>query len=147
MAVIARMAPQDYHRFHSPVNATISSELTNFRGEDGYTYYTAGAQLVTKEFDVYSSNRRAYYILDSPQFGLIAYIAVGGTCVGAIEWTVAQNDPLIKGQDMGYFQFGGSTVILLFQHNRIRFDSDLLLNSANRLETFVRLGDHIGVAV
>jgi phosphatidylserine decarboxylase len=44
----------------------------------------------------------------------------------------------------GYFAFGGSTIILLFPVDRIKFDEDLLNNSEDKLETLVRVGDRIG---
>lgn len=55
-------------------------------------------------------------------------------------------DEIKKGEEYGYFSFGGSTCICLFEPNKIQLDSDLLANSARPLETLVRMGTQIGVA-
>lgn len=52
---------------------------------------------------------------------------------------------LRKGDELGYFAYGGSTCILLFKKGAVKFDEDLLRNSKKGLETLVRMGEHIGV--
>lgn len=64
--------------------------------------------------------------------------------VGSINFTKAPNDEIKKGDELGYFAFGGSTIIVLFQHNIIKFDSDLVANSLKPIETLVKMGDSIG---
>jgi phosphatidylserine decarboxylase len=44
----------------------------------------------------------------------------------------------------GYFAFGGSTILLLFQKNKITFDPDLVENSSKCLETIVKVGNSLG---
>lgn len=70
--------------------------------------------------------------------------------VGAIEW---DNDPsgpsgpvsFKKGDDLGCFKYGGSTVILIFpEEANVKFDEDLVRSSEGKLETVVRVGEHIG---
>jgi phosphatidylserine decarboxylase len=46
----------------------------------------------------------------------------------------------------GQFAFGGSCVITLWQHGRIRFDADIGGQSAPCLETYARMGDRLGEA-
>ena len=49
-----------------------------------------------------------------------------------------------KGQEKGWFEFGGSTIILLLQHGKVRLDYDLIENTENGYETVVRMGERIG---
>jgi phosphatidylserine decarboxylase len=46
--------------------------------------------------------------------------------------------------EKGMFKFGGSTVILVMETDKINFDRDLIENSARSLETLVRCGEKIG---
>ena len=52
--------------------------------------------------------------------------------------------PVKKGQEKGWFEFGGSTIILLLQHGKVRLDYDLIENTENGYETVVRMGERIG---
>ena len=47
-------------------------------------------------------------------------------------------------EEKGYFEFGGSTIVLLIQHGKVRLDADLVENSENGYETIVRMGERIG---
>ena len=51
---------------------------------------------------------------------------------------------VVRGQEKGYFQFGGSTVVLLVQPGRVDIDADILENSLSNIETIVRMGEKIG---
>jgi phosphatidylserine decarboxylase len=51
-----------------------------------------------------------------------------------------------KGDEKGLFAFGGSCVITLFQHSRIRFDADIVEQSAQFIETYAKMGDRLGEA-
>jgi len=140
--VIFRLAPQDYHRFHSPVNATVES-ITRIDG----TYYTVNPIAVRRDVDVYTENVRLRIILNSPEFGKIIYMAVGATLVGSIINTKKVNEKVKKGEELGYFAFGGSTVICLFKENSIKFSDDLLTNSSKPLETLVKVGQPLGTSL
>lgn len=76
-------------------------------------------------------------------------MGVGATCVGAIELgpNVFQGNTVNKGDQLGFFKFGGSTVLVLFKPNAVNFDSDLLFNSQYNVETFVLVGSQIGRTV
>ena len=52
-----------------------------------------------------------------------------------------------KGDELGYFQFGGSTLVVVFEPGRINFDKDLVANSEEALETLVRVGMQVATAV
>ncbi|CAI4280970.1 CBM_collapsed_G0002120.mRNA.1.CDS.1 [Saccharomyces cerevisiae] len=136
---IFRLAPQDYHRFHSPCNGTIGKPVY----VDG-EYYTVNPMAVRSELDVFGENIRVIIPIDSPQFGKLLYIPIGAMMVGSILLTCKENDVVESGQELGYFKFGGSTIIIIIPHNNFMFDSDLVKNSSERIETLVKVGMSIG---
>ncbi|XP_028202202.1 phosphatidylserine decarboxylase proenzyme 2-like isoform X3 [Glycine soja] len=76
----------------------------------------------------------------------VAFVAIGATMVGSITFTKKKGDYVKKGDEFGYFSFGGSTVICVFEKNSIAIDEDLLANSARSLETLVSVGMRLGVS-
>lgn len=139
--VIARLAPQDYHRFHVPCNG----RLLPFTPIDG-TYYTVNPVAINTSVDVYTENKRVVCPIESPEFGLVTFVAIGATMVGSIHFTTSAGQTVVKGDEHGYFAFGGSTVLVLIEPGRIEFDADLLANSAKPLETLVKMGVSLGRA-
>jgi len=141
--VIARLAPQDYHRFHTPVDGKIK-KLRNYTGQ----LFTVNPIAIRENVDVYTENKRVSCLIDTPQFGEVLYIAVGATMVGSISYTVFEGQNVKRGDEMGFFAFGGSTILVLFKKGTIQFDQDLLVNSNTPIETLVSMGkDPIGVAL
>ncbi|KAJ7899839.1 phosphatidylserine decarboxylase-domain-containing protein [Mycena leptocephala] len=136
---IFRLAPQDYHRFHVPVDGTIGN-MTYIAGE----YYTVNPQAIRTALDVYGENARKIVPIDSPQFGRVMAVCVGAMMVGSIETTVKEGETVKRGQELGYFAFGGSTIVLLFEKDVVEWDEDLLVNGRASLETLVRVGMGIG---
>ncbi|KAF8055577.1 phosphatidylserine decarboxylase-domain-containing protein [Lyophyllum atratum] len=136
---IFRLAPQDYHRFHSPVEGRIGP-MTVISGE----YYTVNPQAIRSSLDVYGENVRKIVPIDSPHFGRVMAVCIGAMMVGSIKTTVNEGDYVQKGQEFGYFAFGGSTIVVLFEKDRVEWDEDLLINGRAALETLVRVGMGIG---
>ncbi|CCA67123.1 related to phosphatidylserine decarboxylase proenzyme 2 precursor [Serendipita indica DSM 11827] len=126
---IFRLAPQDYHRFHSPVNATIES-IKNLPGE----YYTVNPQAVNQNLDVFTGNRRDVCILNAvvsnttpPKTVPVAFVAIGALLVGAVGWSFKVGDSIQRGDDLGWFQYGGSTVVCVFaEEAKVTWDDDLI---------------------
>lgn len=137
--VVCRLAPQDYHRFHSPVDGTIVS-LYEIPG----TYYTVNPMAVRGKTDVFTENRRTVCLIDSPIFGKVTLVAIGAMMVGSIRFTCVPGQSISRMDELGYFAFGGSTVVVLFPQDSIQFDKDLLENSNQQLETLIKMGDSIG---
>ena len=77
----------------------------------------------------------------------VAFICVGATLVGSIVHTHQLQQPFSKGDEFGYFQFGGSTTILLFQSGRIEYDADLLQHSGSSVEVLLKMGERVGRAL
>jgi len=138
---IFRLAPQDYHRFHTPVDGTVAS-ITEIPGD----YYTVNPMAVKSNLDVFTENKRVVTVFDSEKYGKVAFVSVGALMVGSINFTGASKvgNVLKKGDEVGYFAFGGSTIITVFQKDKVKFDDDLVKNSKNSLESLVRMGEHVG---
>jgi len=137
--VIARLAPQDYHRYHFPV----SGQLGDFINQ-GNSLYTVNPIAIRSSIDVYSANKRVSVLMNNKTFGSVMYITVGATMVGSVVLTSTPQSFVQKGDEHGYFAFGGSTILLLFQKGVVEFDQDLLLNSQVMMETLVKVGTRIG---
>jgi len=136
--LVIRLSPIDYHRFHFPVSGTLSQ---NQKIEGGY--YSVNPLALRKKTEIFCLNKREYTILSNPLFGDVIMAEVGATMVGGIEQTY-KGSSVNKGDEKGYFKFGGSTVVLLFEKSRINIDEDLLINTVKGYETTVKMGERIG---
>ncbi|KAM1225716.1 hypothetical protein ACFX13_045151 [Malus domestica] len=140
--VIFRLAPQDYHRFHFPVSGTIQ-KIVNIPG----CLYTVNPIAVNSKYcNVFTENKRVVSIISTAEFGKVAFVAIGATMVGSVTFSKKEGDHIKKGEEFGYFSFGGSTVICVFEKDAIEIDEDLLSNSARSLETLVSVGMKLGVS-
>jgi len=137
--VIVRLCPTDYHRYHFPVTGTV----INKKEIDG-DYYSVSPIALKKRIEIFCLNKRNYCEIKTQNFDNIIMSEVGATMVGSMVYTF-NNYNIEKGQERGYFKFGGSTVVLFFKNNQITIDKDLLLNTKNKLETEVEMGERIGV--
>ena len=137
--LIARLAPADYHRFHFPADGKISAS----KKIDGY-YYSISPLALKKSMEIFCQNLREYSILSTSSYGDILISEVGATMVGGITQTYTSNSEIKKGDEKGYFSFGGSTLILLFEKDKITFDQDLIQNTKNAFETSIKIGESIG---
>lgn len=136
---IFRLAPQDYHRFHCPVDGKIKS-IKYIDGE----YYTVNPMAIRSELDVFGENIRSIISIETEHFGTVVMVPVGAMMVGSTILTKNVGDEVKRGEEMGYFKFGGSTVVLLFDKTKFQFDSDLINNSKSCIETLIRVGQSIG---
>lgn len=144
--VIARLAPHDYHRFHF----VDSGKICYYYRIRGRLHSVNPIALSTKG-DILCTNQRDVTIQETDNFGLIAYIEIGAMTVGKIIQSFhTGNHPSgifpYRGEEKGYFQYGGSTVVLLGQGGRWTPDKEILECTKRRLETFVELGTSIAVA-
>lgn len=139
--VIARLCPTDYHRFHFPCNgiALIPKPING---------YLNAVNLVSlkNNIDVFSENKRALTLLNTEKFGQVVFAEVGAVCVGSIVQTFTLGTLFKKGDEKGYFAFGGSSIVLLFEENRIQLDKDLL-NAPPYLEMRCEFGQTLGSAL
>ena len=136
--LIIRLAPVDYHRFHFPVSGNITPNK-KIEGD----YYSVNPFALRKKAEIFCLNKREYTILSNPLFGDVVMAEVGATMVGSIVQTF-KGSSVNKGEEKGFFKFGGSTVVLLFKKSKIQIDEDLLTNTAKGYETTVKMGERIG---
>ncbi|ELR04183.1 hypothetical protein GMDG_06605 [Pseudogymnoascus destructans 20631-21] len=136
---IFRLAPQDYHRFHIPVDGVMGTPKT-IEGE----YYTVNPMAIRSALDVYGENVRVVVPIDSVDHGRVMVICVGAMMVGSTVITRKKGETVKRAEELGYFKFGGSTLLVLFEPSAMRFDDDLVDNSNGALETLVRVGMSIG---
>jgi len=137
--VIARLNPTDYHRFHFPVGGLAASAQCI-----GGPLFSVNPFALVKRFSILWENKRMITKIRSEFFGEVCMAEIGATCVGSIHQTFRPDSRVQKGEEKGYFSFGGSCVILLFEKGRIRFDADLLENSSRNLETKCLFGTSLG---
>ncbi|GAA5933666.1 hypothetical protein JCM10213_008562 [Rhodosporidiobolus nylandii] len=138
---IFRLAPQDYHRYHSPVDG-IMGKHDYISGQ----YYTVNPMAIRSAISVYTENVRLVASIDSPIFGEVMNVWVGAMMVASIQMTKKEGEEVKRGDEVGYFAFGGSTIVVAFKPNTVQFDSDLLENSKHSVETLIRVGTRIGRA-
>ncbi|KAJ3986296.1 phosphatidylserine decarboxylase-domain-containing protein [Lentinula detonsa] len=142
---IFRLAPADYHRFHCPIDGVVG-EITNVPGQ----YYTVNPQAVNEpKFDVFTANvRSVLYLTHSATGKRVAFVAIGALLVGSIVWTkgAEKGTEVRKGEELGYFAYGGSTVVALFPKGVVEFDQDLVKNSEEPVETLVKVGSSLGTS-
>ncbi len=137
--VIARLNPTDYHRFHFPI-AGVPTPPELIRGP----LFSVNPFALSKRFSILWENKRMMTLIQSAAFGEVCMVEIGATCVGSIHQRFCPNRPVHKGDEKGYFSFGGSCVIVLFEKDRIVFDADLVENSMRNLETRCLFGTSFG---
>lgn len=138
--LIVRLAPADYHRFHFPASGLIS-ESKEIKGR----YFSVSPMALRESLEIFCRNLRVYSTLKTKDFGDILISEVGATMVGSIIQTYTNNTEVKSGDEKGYFAFGGSTLVLFFEKNTVRFSPDLLKNTKNGFETAIKMGENVGV--
>lgn len=139
MCLIFRLAPTDYHRYAYP-DAGAQEAAVKIPGVLHTVHPIAAGS------KVYRRNTRQYNVLHTAHFGKILQMEVGALLVGRIVNHCDGAAKFDKLQEKGYFEYGGSTVIVLCQKDAVRIDDDILEYSARGIETKVRLGERIGEA-
>ncbi|KAB8076563.1 phosphatidylserine decarboxylase-domain-containing protein [Aspergillus leporis] len=136
-----RLSPQDYHRFHSPVEGTVKW----FKQIPGY-YYQVDPVALQSSVNVLTENARCCVALESKEFGDVLFVAIGATDVGTVEIHehIREGHRVEKGDEIGLFQFGGSSIIVAFEQGRIQFDEDLEKLSHQKIMVDVEVGMSMG---
>lgn len=137
--VIARLCPTDYHRFHFPCEG-VPGKAQLING----SLFSVNPWALKHNIGILTENKRVITPFSTKKFGEILYLEIGATNVGSILQTYSPDHPVQKGDEKGYFSFGGSCIILLFEEGKIVFDEDLVRNSAQKVETRGLLGQSLG---
>lgn len=138
--MILRLCPTDYHRFHF-FDSGVCEQTRKIEGH----YYSVNPVALQKVQKLFCQNKREWSIFHSNNFGEVVYVEVGATCVGSIIQTYTPGEKVKKGDEKGYFKFGGSTVVLFFEKDKITIDKDILNQSAQGYESSVLFGETIGL--
>ena len=136
--VLSRLCPVDYHRFHFPA-AGIPSETQTIPGP----LFSVSPIALAKSLSYLWTNERTLTRLETQEFGTILILEIGATCVGSINQTFSPGKPVGKGQEKGYFAFGGSSTITVFEPGKVRLSADLLEHSAKQIELYARIGSEM----
>jgi phosphatidylserine decarboxylase len=140
--LVFRLAPMDYHRFcylddgsHGPVKSV------------GGKLHSVSPVALRRNLRVFQENRREYCVLSTKNFGEVIQIEVGALLVGKIHQHMPRGGRFYRGQEKGYFEFGGSTIIVILKPSVVRVDEDIREYSSRGVETLVRYGSAIGKRV
>lgn len=134
--VLSRLCPVDYHRFHFPA-AGVPEAARLIPGP----LASVSPYCLRDKLSWLWTNKRELTVLHTPDMGDVLLLAVGATGVGAIFQTYTAGQEVQKGDEQGYFAFGGSTVMCFFEPGRVQLAEDLLSNTAQFRECFARQGD------
>ncbi len=135
--LLFRLTVGDYHRYAYPDDGFIGQSV-RIQG----VYHTVNPA-ATSRYPIYRENTREYALLKSENFGTILQMEVGAAMVGRIVNGPGERQ-VVRGEEKGRFEFGGSTVILLLQKDAAALDADIVQNTREDVETVVQLGQRIG---
>lgn len=138
-SAVLRLCPSDYHRFHFPVSGKVGVT----KSVPGLLH-SVNPYALEQNIPVFCLNKRTLCELDSDLFGKVLLLEVGAMFVGSIVQTYRPGTQVEKGSEKGFFKFGGSTCIFFFEAGAMRFDTDLIRNSQEGVETLVHMGEKIG---
>lgn len=137
LLLVFRLSPEDYHRYHFIDDGKFIKKY-NIKGK----LHTVNP-IVYDKYEVFKENSREVSILDTKNFNEVIYVEVGALLVGKIKNII--NKGKFKKKDIkGYFEFGGSTVILVIKKGIININDNIIENSKKGIETIVKYGQTIG---
>ncbi len=139
--LVFRLTPDDYHRYCFPDDCKVGKT----RNIDGvlHTVNPVSADYVK----VYHQNSRAVTMLRTEHFGDLLQIEVGAMLVGKIvNHAHCPQAQVKRGEEKGYFAFGGSTIVVITPPDTVSIDADLMRNSREGAETRICMGERIGCA-
>jgi phosphatidylserine decarboxylase len=134
--ILARLSPMDYHHIHFPDDGAT-------RGHDrrGYRLWTVNWHALLNQEDILFRNERQINILQTRNFGLLAFVEVGALSVGRIVQVHPLDRPFKRGEEKSVFKFGGSAVVVFGQPGAWHPAKDIVERTKEGIETLVQLGD------
>lgn len=139
LCFVFRLGVEDYHRYFY-IDDGVKGENVFIPGK----LHTVQPAALEKR-RVFAENCREYTSMQTEHFGLVTQTEVGAMMVGRI----VNNDgagECRRGKEKGRFEFGGSTVVLLVEKDRVAPDEELIENTRRGDETAVKCGERLGVA-
>lgn len=138
-AVFSRLCPVDYHRFHFP----IAGRPSPVRRLDGWLWSVSPIAL-RQNLSILWQNRRWLCEIESERAGKVLMAEIGATNVGSAVHSFQAGAEVAKGGEKGYFRFGGSAVLTLFEPGRVELAEDLIRHSGAGFELYAHMGDLLG---
>jgi len=139
--LVYRLCPADYHRFHFP-EACTPTRAISIIGD----LHSVNPIALASGFRILDANYRQMTLLEkTPRAGTIAMVEVGAMCVGSVVQTFEPGVSVARGDEKGMFRCGGSSVVVLYEQDRLKVDDDILDHSSESIETIVKFGSAVGV--
>ena len=136
ICLIFRLTPDDYHRYcYIDDGEVISSK--KIKG----VLHTV-RPIALGRYKIFAQNSREYAVLQTKNLGKVVQMEVGALFVGKI--INNSEKEFLRGQERGMFEFGASTIIMLFQRDKISVDDVIFENTRDNKETVVKMGSRIG---
>jgi phosphatidylserine decarboxylase len=133
--VLSRLCPVDYHRFHFPV-AGVPGETHLIEGP----LFSVSPIALRQRLGYLWQNKRTITQLQTQRFGTVLLMEIGATCVGTIRQTFTPGQAVEKGAEKGYFAFGGSSTLTIFEPGAVTLAADLADLSSRQIELYARVG-------
>ena len=140
VCLVFRLCVQHYHRY-AYVDA---GRIVSRRFIPGELHTVRPIALAA--LPVFTRNCRECCVMETENFGTLAQVEVGAMLVGKVLNYKGAGFPFRKGEEKGRFLYGGSTVVLLLEKDRVALDEELFENTENGLETPVTMGEVLGKA-
>lgn len=135
--LVFRLTVDDYHHFHY-IDDGVAEKERHIQG----VFHTVNP-IANDYYPIYKRNTREYTVLHTKHFDDVVMMEVGALMVGKI--VNEDKRQFYRGEEKGYFEFGGSTIILLFKKDILKIDEDIIAHSKNHDEVKVKLGEQIAV--
>lgn len=139
-AAVHRLSPQDYHHYHSPVSGGVTY-VHHIPGD----YYGVDPLCINSSISVLDSNARTAVVIDTRDFGRVLFVAIGASEVGSVDIKLQPGDYLKRGDEVGKFMYGGSSILVAFEQGRVVWDEDIQEASLLGLMMDVRVKEKIGL--
>ncbi|MBQ1628112.1 MAG: phosphatidylserine decarboxylase [Treponema sp.] len=136
LCLVFRLCVDNYHRYCYAES-----------GQKGKNIFIPGKlhtvrPIALENFPVFSENCREYTVIETSTFGKLVQMEVGAMLVGRIV-NLKESGDVVRGTEKGFFEYGGSTIILLIKKELVNIRSDIAENSKNGTETPVKMGEVI----
>lgn len=137
--LISRLCPVDYHRFHFPCAGTVGKvDLING------SLYSVSPLALRQRCSILWENKRYRTVIEASPFGRVLFFEIGATCVGSVVHTTCEGARVQRGQEKGYFRFGGSSVATLLQRGQVEWAEDLREHGNRGVEVYAKMGQWAG---
>ncbi|MCI9546187.1 MAG: phosphatidylserine decarboxylase [Lachnospiraceae bacterium] len=138
LCLIFRLTPQDYHRYCY----VCSGHVTQAKEIPGRLHCVRPVACASRP--VFVENSREFIEIETRRFGAVIQMEVGALLVGKIH-NHSHGSQVFQGVEKGYFAFGGSTILVLVQKDRLLINENIWRDRAWGRETRVRLGERAGL--